>query len=83
MIAVCVGTLQAFSDLAVRIFTQHPPVDPAARKYPCPNRECTNTVHDWCVLARRCILTELRIDMYPLGLNRAAPAVHMLHAQPI
>jgi WD repeat-containing protein 35 len=44
---VCRIFNQAFSDLAMRIFTVQSPVDPGTRMYPCPNRDCNASVHDW------------------------------------
>lgn len=38
---------EAYADLALQIFVQHPPVDPTTRSHGCPHRSCRGNVKDW------------------------------------
>jgi len=44
---------EAYSDLALQIFVQHPPQDPTTRSHACPSRSCKSSVKDWCVTTQR------------------------------
>lgn len=45
---------EAYRDLGLSIFITHSPVDPGSRTYPCPNRDCSTSVHDWDTSCMKC-----------------------------
>ena len=46
-----VPVVQTYRELALSIFTSLSPVDPGSRSYPCLNKACAGTIHDWYALA--------------------------------